>query len=270
MESQTTQNKTQQSNALLYILIAIIIILLGYIGYIYSSKDMVKKGTLKSDYVLKNSINFGMLPTYEKDKYVEYYEYSDKIEQLNNEITSMKRKNKVVYKSEMTTNREMPVVNKIINKIPEESKMIEHETVYAENKTENKFENEEDVKMQITAKSYDTFTCKDLLGGSVDISAACINQLHAFLDKNKNAKIFEVIGMVDNSEFKLIKKLKDVYGEKKLKSLSKYSQIGLSRQRVIEASWAIREYIGDYKNIKTVNYTVKSKNKKGFVVRAYQ
>jgi len=67
-------------------------------------------------------------------------------------------------------------------------------------------------------------------------------------------------------DFKLLNKLKDVYGEKRIKHLSKYSQIGLSRQRVIEASWLLKKYLGDYRNIKTVNYTVNAKDKKGFIV----
>jgi hypothetical protein len=89
------------------------------------------------------------------------------------------------------------------------------------------------------------------------------------LIKNKDAKKYEVIGMVDDIDFKFINKLKDVYVAKKVKELSKYSQIGLSRQRVIEASWLIKEHIGNYSDIKTVNYTIHSQNKKGFVVRAY-
>jgi len=122
----------------------------------------------------------------------------------------------------------------------------------------------------IHKNAFHTYTCKDMADGSITISEKCIKKLHRFLDENKQSKYFEVIGMVDNKDFKFINKLKDVYGDKKIRNLSKYSQIGLSRQRVIEASWVIKEYIGEYKNIKTVNYTVNAKDKKGFVVRAYK
>ena len=118
--------------------------------------------------------------------------------------------------------------------------------------------------------TFSTYTCKSMDSGGIQISQKCKKELYTFLDKNINSKMFEVIGMVDNKDFKFINKLKDVYGEKRIKHLAKYSQIGLSRQRVIEASWLVRKHLGNYKHIKAVNYTLNAKDKKGFVVRAYK
>jgi len=260
METQTTQNETQQSNALLYTLIGVIVILLGYIGYVYASHDMVNKNELKEKYVLKNDINFYMLPSHIKSQYVEFYDHNEQVDTLKQKIqnlqTQLKEDTKIIEKV-----IEVPV-EKVVEKIVEVEKMIAIPIeIEVKEKPTNIFNN---------ANQFNTYTCKNMEEGSIEISQKCIKELHSFLDKNKEAKKFEVIGMVDNQDFKLINTLKDVYGEKKIKHLSKYSQIGLSRQRVIEASWLVREYIGDYKHIKTVNYTVHSKNKKGFIIRAYK
>lgn len=267
METSTTQQVTKQSNTMVYILIAIIVILLGYIGYVYSSNDMVKKGKLKSDYILKSSIEFDMLPDYVQGRYVDFYQHNTKINQLTQKIKMLE--------SKINNSVEPKIVEKIIKvpvekivKVPVE-KIVEVERIMAV-PISVQAENDEESMSSSSAKSYDTFTCKNLEEGSIKITSSCIKELHNFIDENKNAKKYEVIGMVDNTDFKFINKLKDVYGAKKIKELSKYSQIGLSRQRVIEASWVIREYIGDYKNIKTVNYTITTSNKKGFVVRAYK
>jgi hypothetical protein len=268
MEIPTTQQETKQSNTMVYILISIIVILLGYIGYVYTSNDMVKKGKLKSDYVLKSAIEFDMLPEYIKGKYINFYEHNSKINELNYKLQSMERNTGKSVEPKII--EKIVEVEKIV-KVPVE-KIVEVERIMAvpiEVQAEENEENEEN-SISLTSKSFDTFTCKNLEEGSIKITPSCLKRLHNFLDDNKNAKKYEVIGMVDNTDFKFITKLKDVYGAKKVKDLSKYSQIGLARQRVIEASWVIKEYMGDYKNIKTVNYTINTENKKGFVVRAYK
>jgi len=79
-----------------------------------------------------------------------------------------------------------------------------------------------------------------------------------------------VIGLIDQQEFRLIEKLEDVYGKKRLGNLSKYAQTGLSKQRVIEASWVVRQHLGKKAIIDPVNYIITKKNKRGFVVKAYK
>jgi len=124
--------------------------------------------------------------------------------------------------------------------------------------------------LKVDKTKYNTYTCKTLDSGSISISKQCRNNLNTFLNKNKIAKKFEVIGLVDNKEFTLIKALEDVYGKNRVGNISLYTQIGLSRQRVIEASWLIKRKLKSFAKINTVNYTVTSKNKRGFVVRAYK
>ncbi len=86
-----------------------------------------------------------------------------------------------------------------------------------------------------------------------------------------DAKIFEVIGMVDIKEFKILNKLRQNNDTPEVDRISNFAQLGLSRQRVIEATWGIKGYLGTQTNIKVVNYTIVSKKKyKGFIVRAYK
>ncbi|MGB3751717.1 MAG: hypothetical protein WA945_09125 [Arcobacteraceae bacterium] len=252
METQTTQNETKQNNALVYILLVVIIILLGYIGYLYGFKDMVKKDDLKDKYILKSDIAFSMLPSYEKSRYINFYEHDTQINELQQQIRNLKNTQPTVVEVEKVIEK---IVNVPVEKVVEVEKIVEiqNSIPYNNDKT-----------------TFNTFTCKNLEEGSISVSKSCQSKLYKFLDENRGSKSFEVIGMVDDKDFKFINKLKDVYGENKIKNLAKYSQIGLSRQRVIEASWLIKKHIGNYDQIKAVNYTLNSKNNKGFVVRAYK
>jgi len=252
MEAQSTQREIKQDNTLVYILIVVIIILLGYIGYLYGFKDMVKKDDLKDKYILKSDVSFSMLPSYEKSRYINFYEHDTQINELQQQMRTLKNTQPRVVEVEK-------VIEKIVN-VPVE-KVIEVEKVV---EIQNSFSNNNDKTI------FNTFTCKNLEEGSISIPQVCQDKLHKFLDENKKSSSFEVIGMVDDKDFKFIKKLKDVYGEKKIKNLAKYSQIGLSRQRVIEASWLVKRYIGNYDQIRAVNYTLNSKSNRGFVVRAYK
>ena len=261
METTAKPQESKSNNTSLYILSSLILVLIGYIAYVYSSNDMLKKGQLKEKYVLKTDIDFRMLPSHEKSRYIEFYEHNNKIMGLNKQIQYLQNNN--------ANNPEPVIVEKIVEverivKVPV-GKIIEVEKVV---NLEDELTIVKDIKK--SNLTFTTYTCKTMDSGSIKISKKCSKELYKFLNKNRDSKIFEVIGMVDNKDFKLINKLKDVYGEKKIKHLSKYSQIGLSRQRVIEASWLIKKHIGNYKNVKTVNYTVNAKDKKGFVVRAYK
>lgn len=269
METDAVTKCEKTNNTIGYSLIAAVVILLGYIIYIYMSHDMVKKGDLKKEYIKKDNISFNMLSSHEKGRYVGFYEHDSKISQLNQQISQLKK--------ELQDAKENVQEPKIVEKIVEVEKIVKVEVpVPVEVEKSTKVVDSQDIKEESAIKvidetlsKFNTYTCKSLEEGSVKITSVCKKQLYSFLDKNKDAKKYEVIGMVDDKDFKFINKLKDVYGAKKVKELSKYSQIGLSRQRVIEASWLIKEHIGNYSDIKTVNYTIHSQNKKGFVVRAY-
>lgn len=94
---------------------------------------------------------------------------------------------------------------------------------------------------------------------------ACKESLSIFLAKNKKAIRLEVIGVISKDDIKEASKLS------KDEKIQKYIVRGIARDRVVEASWLVKELIKDKNIVITpVNYYIKSKeNNKGIVLRAY-
>lgn len=259
----TQQEQPQQSNGLIYILLFIIVVLLGYIGYLHGTKEIVQKDHIKDNYIKKEDVSFDTLPLYIQDKYVLKSLYDYKVNQLETQNLStlkkleeavVKKEPKVVEKIIATQNNTHTRMDTSIALIPEDQKVDDIATSDTMGKA---------------GKTY-TYTCKTLKSSSEYITKECKKALLEFLNNNKDAKRFEVIGLIDKQEFKLIEKLEDVYGKQRVGNLSKYAQHGLSKQRVVEASWVIRQYLGKQVQIDSVNYTITHKNKRGFVVKAYK
>ena len=253
MDTFTRANNTEDetikgNNTLSYTLIGIIIVLLGYIGYIYNSHDLLKKGELKKTYIKKESISFSDLPSYAKSDYITKYDYTKKVDQLNSKINDLETK--------ISANDIVTVQNK------------EERTV--ESITETKVITPEKDKTKAKLK-FVSFKCYDMIDGGYYPSKKCVKDLNIFLDHHKDAETFEVIGVVNTKEFDLIRKLKDVYGNGEVARLSEFAQLGLSRKRVVEGTWVIKNHLGTKTNVQVVNYTITSKKgNKGFVVRAYK
>ncbi|MGK0255904.1 MAG: hypothetical protein ACI81I_000512 [Arcobacteraceae bacterium] len=260
MEANTTPQEVKKNNTLVYILLATMVILLVYIGYIYSSHDMLKKNDVNNKYLLQEDVTFEMLPANIKSEYIKFSDHSVQINILNNKISNISDSMQSIKPTEKIVEVEK-IVYVTVEKIVEVEKVISTVIPVQVKKT---------VESTVNSENFDTYTCGTMEEGSVIIPSSCIKGLYKFLDENKNVKKIEVIGMVDEIDFKLINILKEIYGIEKINNLSKYSQVGLSRQRVVEASWLIKEYIGENENIAVVNYTLHSKNQKGFVVRAYK
>ncbi len=263
LNSQTEQPK-QSDNSLVYILLFIIVVLLGYIGYIHGTKEIVKKDHIKENYIKKDDISFDILPLYIQDKYVLKSLYDYKVNDLETKnLTILKKLEEAIVKKEPL------VIEKII--------AAEKATHTRMDTSIELIPKEQNIGSQTVAESTTsdstktkTYTCKTLNSSSEYITKYCKKQLIKFLDENKDAKRFEVIGLIDKQEFKLVEKLEDVYGKQRVGNLSKYAQHGLSKQRVIEASWVIRQYLGKQVQVDSVNYTITQKNKRGFVVKAYK
>ena len=166
---------------------------------------------------------------------------------------------KVVEVEKIVVEKEIQEVEKVVEveKIVEVEKLVEVEKIV-------------EIPVVIDKTKFKTYTCKTLKNGVIYVSKKCKKDLVSFLKKNSDAKLYEIIGMVDTAEFRLIKKLEDVYGKNNIGNLSKYAQIGLARKRVIEATWVVKNNLDKNANIKNVNYSITVKDKRGFVVRAYK
>jgi len=252
---QPVEQPTQNSNHfVIYSLIAVVVILLGYIGYIYNTKVMTNTKEMQKEYIKKTDITFDTLSQNIQNKYVLKSLYDYKVNQLETQNLNVLKKPAVVKR----------IVKKDNNR---DSKM--DTTLFATPVNKNIHE-QKIQSVPIKTHKSQTYTCTTLSSSSEYITKICKKELLNFLDKNKDAKRFEVIGLIDYQEFKLIEKLEDVYGKNRVGNLAKYAQTGLSRARVIEATWAVREHLGKKVVIAPVNYTITKKNKRGFVIKAYK
>ncbi|MCK5111592.1 MAG: hypothetical protein KAQ94_08735 [Arcobacteraceae bacterium] len=255
MENDTTENK-EQSNILLYSLAGLLVVITGLVVYVYIGFDMVKKGDLEDKYIKTEEVTFTSLPSYIQDEYIKKYTFTSKINILNEEIKQLKKKNEVSTHTNENEN-EVESIVKIAKEVEPEVEAI--------------IEIAKEVDIVVDKTKYKSYMCTDMANGTIYPSTNCVKLLNEFLDTNKDAKIFEVIGMVDTKEFKILNKLRQNNDTPEVDRISNFAQLGLSRQRVIEATWGIKGYLGTQTNIKVVNYTIVSKKKyKGFIVRAYK
>ncbi len=256
-QTEQTENieTKEQSGVLVYVLFSLLLIAFGLIAYGYLSYDMVNKGDLQTKYTKTDDINFNMLPSYEQDDYVE----KSQIDKLNTKIRELSDKIKNQQNLEV----------KVVEKIVEIEKPIEVEKIV---EVEKEIIKNIPVIQKINKAKFEIFRGYNTAEDSVYPTKDTINKLHTFLDKNKDAKAFEVIGVVNMSDFAIKDKvIKAIDNKDRVEKLFKLAELGLSRKRVVEGTWEIRKYLGDDANIQVVNYTITSKkNNKGFVVRAYK
>lgn len=121
--------------------------------------------------------------------------------------------------------------------------------------------------------------CYNMDLGSYIINYQCKKNISNFIDKHKDAKYFEIIGIVDEIEFKLYKNLQNndfIYEnlgvtQKTVEYMKKLTDTGLAKHRAIEAIWVIKAHAGRQTPAYNTNYKLLSKDgKRGVIVRAYK
>lgn len=228
---------------------------LGFMGYVYTTKDITSKNAPLQKQLDIQDITFDNLPPSIQNQYISKKTYFEEISKIEKE------------KAQVTQELDDVIQDTKNNLLLKKTALIQKD----QDEITIKGNVQQAKQQKLTNRSkYKTYTCKDFQKGSIVVPKSCKQELYRFLDKYQSTtKEFEVIGMVDHTEFKLIRNLEDVYGTSEVKEVKKYVQIGLSRQRVIETTWLIKEYLETANKIGAVNYTVYSNNKRGFVVRAY-
>jgi len=136
-----------------------------------------------------------------------------------------------------------------------------------------------EVSEDIFAKEkYHVAKCYDMKIGTPWLSQKCKDDIKKFVLEHKDAKFFEVIGVVSKKDFLVLNRLKanqDVLKklnvtDEKISKLEKYMVVGLSKKRVEETSWFIKKTLGIDTKVLPVNYNIISKkNNRGTVVRVY-
>ena len=233
MDYTANQNKQQpQNNILAWSFGVLLLIFCGFMVYVYLSFDLINKGDLKEKYVYKDDIDFYILPSYIQDRYIEKYIYTSKVDNLNSQIQDLKSKE-----------------NQQCEQIVVEKEIIKYKHDF---------------------KEIDSYSCYSMIDGGLAVSKNCIKKLHSFLDMNKEAKMFRIIGVVDKTEFALITKIKYFEDDIQVNRLSKLAHLGLAQKRVIDASQIIKNHLGIHTNIQFEDYIITSKkNLTGFIIRAY-
>ena len=145
--------------------------------------------------------------------------------------------------------------------------------------SQNRYEQEKEL-LTTKAQMVDDFAkCYTMNMGSYIIYYECKKNILDYIEKHKDAKYFEIIGIVDDAEFILFKNLEknDFIYEKlgvskhAIDKLKKLSQTGLAKHRSIEASWVIKSHTKQEAITYNAQYHLVSKEgKKGFIVRAYK
>ncbi|RXJ94530.1 hypothetical protein CRV00_06275 [Malaciobacter molluscorum] len=132
---------------------------------------------------------------------------------------------------------------------------------------EDNLTSKKDLKTLFNAKKFDLIKCYDYDTFQKKPTINCNKKIKEFIENNINSSVrFEVIGIVGEKD---INKAKE-YSKKE--QIQKYIINGISRDRVVEAFWVIKEIIGDKNIILTpVNYNIISKeSNKGIIIRAYK
>ena len=262
------KNEESKSHTLAYSIAIFLLVVIGFIIGAYNS-EIIKSDNTKTDYVKKDNVDFNMLSLEEQNKYMRNSIHLEQLDRLNKQIKDLKKsaKNNIEKKPKIIEKivkiKSKPKVIEKIIKVKEDCKeQIEKKVGKLEQLFQMQQKEIKSVKVtsnNIDKTKYKTYTCKDMLKSDFYISKNCNKMIHKFLDKNKNSKMFEVIGVVGSDEFKLSNKISD------------FAKLGLAHKRVTEGKWAIKYHLGHNTNVQVVNYIITSKKKyKGFVVRAYK
>jgi len=124
--------------------------------------------------------------------------------------------------------------------------------------------NLEKTRQSIKKQKYNSVSCYDTGIASKNISAACKKKLKVFFKNNKETSIrYQIIPLLD-------KKDAQAFASTKSKSKRELLHLGLSRARVLEAAWLVKDYLGKDTLISYVNYIAQSKHGRGIIIRAYK
>ena len=272
----TGQKEQQPKNITAIVFGILLLFVCGFTIYTYVSFDMIKRGDLKTKYIYKDNIDFHILPKHMQDKYIEKTIYTSQLKEANSKIQKAKlenqKANSEIQKANLETQKENLKIQKLELEIQKfESKIEKFKLKLEENKQrELKFLEKEAKREKRNYKEIDSYSCYSMIDGGLSVSKECGEKLNLFLDMNKDAKMFKVIGVIDETEFALITRIKYFEDNTAVNKLSKLAHLGLARKRVIDATQIIKEQLGIHTNIQFEDYMITSKkNLSGFIIRAY-
>ncbi len=223
-----TSSKIPMLDIILYSLIPLIIVAIGFIAYLFTSQkeqnvQFVETEVKKVEPVKQKELIFSNLPNDIQKQYILKTKY-------DKDIKSKDQKQKVQEEQNLT------VYNSL---------------------------NKSDIVFRNSSTAKDVLKCYDMNSLKSDLSQNCQKSLKQFIQKYKDVKYYEIVGIVSLNEIP-----KD-----DIKDIQKYQNLilgGLAQKRANEIAWFMRKIIGQKPIIRVINYPVLSKkNNKGAIVRIY-
>jgi len=233
---------------------------LGIMGY-FGNFTGVDKTTLESEYIKKGEATFDDLRLSIKKRY-----YDERKKWQQNRNTEPKQEKKLALKEieEIETN-EVSVPESI-----KEAVQIKEEIITQTTKTSSK-----------QASFTSQISCANMGVNEYKISKKCRMKLYDFFKTiNKDEYQFEIIPLVDNHDFKILKQLKKNpelcqnidprISDIQMQRLFSLANAGLGVYRIKEARWLLRQRFGKDVNVKFTPYTINTKFDRGFIIRLYK
>jgi len=244
-------DEEKESNLLLYLISIVAALLLILTIYLFTSDNFHTK-------TIKVETTDTQEPKSNEIKQVVKEELTKVVEEIGDEIEKKAEKEDVSETIDENIKEPKEILKTVIQK-----QIVEKEVIL-EKGNFKKFYN---------SLKFNTLKCYDFKAANSKPDESCLKQLKPFLDKNKDAIRFEVIPVMakdDNQLFEGMKKVLNNDNKKYVEKVKEYMLRGLSRQRVLEVSWSIKDILGEDIVLTPTNYYVKSKeNNKGVLVRAY-
>ncbi len=244
-------DEEKESNLLLYLISIVAALLLILTIYLFTSDNFHTK-------TIKVETPDTQEPKSNEIKQVVKEELTKVVEEIGDEIEKKVEKEDVSETIDENIKEPKEILKTVIQK-----QIVEKEVIL-EKGNFKKFYN---------SLKFNTLKCYDFKAANSKPDESCLKQLKPFLDKNKDAIRFEVIPVMakdDNQLFEGMKKVLNNDNKKYVEKVKEYMLRGLSRQRVLEVSWSIKDILGEDIVLTPTNYYVKSKeNNKGVLVRAY-
>ncbi|WP_419770508.1 MAG: hypothetical protein ACNI3C_01585 [Candidatus Marinarcus sp.] len=265
--------ESQSSNILHYIAYSILTLGLGVMGYFYYHEHFRKPLPQVTNVENVEKVSrFGDLPYEVRTQYVTQSSYKNlqkKFDDASEQKQTLLNENAQLKEQLQQAQVKMESVETPQEAVAIQSSTMEEAMPPQVNETTGK----KITRVKEFAKCYDMPT------GSYAISKTCRNSIVSFIDKHKNAQYFEIIGLVDETEFTLYKNLEinnfiyDKLGvnQHSINSMKKFTQFGLAKFRAIEANWVIKVHTKRKAKAYTATYNLLSKDgKKGIIIRAYE
>lgn len=254
-----------------FLLLALILIGLLYLTVVFNEK--VPNVAVKTP----QEIAFNDLPSTIKENYKPKEEFQKLQEKLNKLLDEKQKLSKELLLAQQEKKESIPTPAPTMpvaienNSVEKKNEFIQVKEISSEPKTK---------KIPLAPKRINEVAkCYDMDKGSYSSSSLCKSNLIEFMNKHKNASYFEVIGIVDETEFTVFKNLENntAFYEKleltphSLDIIKNFTQVGLAQHRAMEAQWLIKEHIKTNVKVYNANYNLFSNEGfRGFIIRAYK